>query len=114
VLARVTEYADRWWVEMLRASDAALLAEVGVPLVPSQAVSRSSYGYTWTPSGRFVVQTDLDRGRAVAISVDGTTEEVGEPGCWYPPTTSSEDNAAGEHALGEVSIDASETFGCQG
>jgi hypothetical protein len=77
VLARVTSYAERWWVEMLRASDGALLAQVGVPL----AQGAYHEGYTWTPSGRFVVQTDPDNGRAVAISVDGTTEEVDEPGC---------------------------------
>jgi hypothetical protein len=113
VLARVTEYTHSLWVEMLRASDAALLAEVGVPLDSSQEVSRSSHRYTWTPSGRFVVQTEPDHGRALAISVDGTTEEVDEPGCWYPPTTSSEYNAEGEHALGEASIEVSEAFGCQ-
>lgn len=104
--------AKRWWVEVLHASDGQPLLQLEIPLVPS--VQRvAPFAHTWTPSGRFVVQTDPDNGRAVSISLDGSTEEIDEPGCWSPQTTSSQYNADGEHALGGDPIDVSETFGCQ-
>jgi hypothetical protein len=60
-----------------------------------------------------VVQTDPDNDRAVAISVDGTTAEVDEPGCWAPSTTSSEYNLDGEHVSGGNPVGEPEVFGCQ-
>lgn len=79
-----------WSVEMLDAGDGRSRVTVEVPIVAA-----GWWAFTWTPDGRLVVQTDADRGLAVAIAVDGTTEVVPEPACWSPRTTSSAYGAFG-------------------
>ena len=97
-------------VELLDAVDGELLA----PKVTT-SFTHMTLRFTWRGDEAFVVS---DLSKSVEISEDGMVDDVRQPGCFYPQTTSSEIAANGTAVSlqdGSIALDPADrpSFGCQ-
>jgi hypothetical protein len=97
-------------VELLDAVDGELLAPK-----TTLAFDNMTLRFTWRGDEAFVVS---DLSKSVEVSEDGVVEDVRQPGCFYPQTTSSEIAANGTAVSfenGTIALGSADRpgFGCQ-